>query len=176
MDRAAVLSPFSRFAEAEEALAAGLPVSCRIVGSPEELAVHFAIREAVFVGEQGFFEGTDRDDHDGDPATLHVLGLFGRVAGGAVRLYPLEKPGLWKGDRLAVLPAFRKHGLGAPLVRFAVGTAAERGGEVMVAYIQPRNVGFFENLGWYRVGEVEPYVGRPHQQMAIDLRQVSPGS
>lgn len=125
--------------------------------------------------EQGFFEGTDRDSRDEDPATLHVLGLCGPVAGGAVRLYPLEEPGRWKGDRLAVLPAFRRRGLGGPLVRFAVRAAAERAGRIMVAHIQPKNVPFFRRLGWYTVGEPAPYVGRPHQLMAIHLRPLRPG-
>ncbi|MGQ0670941.1 MAG: MSMEG_0567/Sll0786 family nitrogen starvation N-acetyltransferase [Actinomycetota bacterium] len=175
MSRPAVISPFSRSAE-EDAPGRDLPLSCRTAATPEELAIHFAVRDAVFVREQGFFEGTDRDAHDEEPETIHVLGLCGQVAGGAVRLYPLEDPGLWKGDRLAVLPAFRRRGLGAPLVRFAVRTAGERGGRLMVAYIQPQNVGFFERLGWHRVGELAPFVGRIHQQMAINLQGAAAGS
>ena len=119
----------------------------------------------------------------GLPATVRILGLCGDVAGGAVRCYPLteaptgdgvvdgvgSRAGLWKGDRLAVLPSFRHNGLGAPLVRFAVRTAAEAGGGKMIAHIQPSNVGFFEHLGWYTVGGPVSYVGLPHQTMAIDL-------
>jgi putative N-acetyltransferase (TIGR04045 family) len=123
----------------------------------------------VFVDEQRLFDGDDRDGHDGEPATLHVLGFVGGVPGGAVRLYPLEEPGLWKGDRLAVLPAFRRHGLGVPLIRFAVRTAGERGGRRMIAWIQLPNVALFTRLGWQPVGEPAPYVGVMHQQMAIPL-------
>lgn len=169
MTRAVVISPFSKSAE-QEGLRPDLPVTCRAAATPQELAIHFAIREAVFVREQGFFEGTDRDAHDESSETIHLLGLCGRVAGGAVRLYPVEEPGLWKGDRLAVLPAFRRLGLGAPLVRFAVRTAGESGGRRMIAQIQPQNVAFFERLGWQRVGEPAPFAGRTHQQMAIELR------
>ncbi len=165
-----VVSPFSTPADVAAALARPLPVECRLTVELEELALHFRIREEVFVHEQGFFLETDRDVRDDDPSTLHVLGLWGSVAGGTVRLYPLEEQVIWKGDRLAVLPAFRKHGLGAPLVRFAVREAARRGGILMVAYIQPSNVAFFEHLGWYRVGAPLDYVGHPHQRMAIDLR------
>jgi putative N-acetyltransferase (TIGR04045 family) len=169
MARIAAISPFSRPAETAEALARQHDVSCVPATSPDELAIHHEIRRRVFVEEQEFFRGTDRDDHDEDPATIRVLGLYGPVAGGAVRLYPLEEHREWKGDRLAVLPEFRKHGLGGPLVRFAVGTAARRGGRRMIAYIQPPNVRFFERLGWERVGEAMEYVGHLHQQMAIDL-------
>ena len=60
--------------------------------------------------------------------------------------------GRWKGDRLAVLPGQRRYGLGAPLVRFAVTTAALRGGREMGAYIQPANNTFFEWVGRGRTG------------------------
>ena len=163
-----MLSPFSRSAE-HEAVKRDLPVSCVLATSEEEVALHHRIRWTVFVQEQRFFAETDRDEHDEDPATLKILGVCGPVAGGAVRIYPLDEPGLWKGDRLAVLPTFRPRGLGAPLVRFAVRTAGDRGGEVMVAHIQPQNVAFFRRLGWEPVGEPVHYVGRPHQEMSIRL-------
>jgi putative N-acetyltransferase (TIGR04045 family) len=169
MAQVAVISPFSAPAEAAEALARRLDITCLAAASPEQLAIHHEIRRRVFVEEQGFFEGSDRDDHDDDPETIRVLGLYGPVAGGAVRLYPLDDVGEWKGDRLAVLPEFRKHGLGGPLVRFAVRTAGERGGRRMIAHIQPSNVDFFEGLGWERVGEPMDYVGHLHQLMAIGL-------
>ncbi len=165
---ASVLSPFSDPGD-PEAGTRDLTASCLIATGPEEVALHHLIRHEVFVKEQRFFEETDEDEHDEDPRTLKVLGLCGRVAGGAVRLYPLDEPGMWKGDRLAVLAAFRPRGLGAPLVRFAVRTAGERGGELMIAHIQPRNVAFFRRLGWKRVGEPTEYVGRLHQQMSIGL-------
>src|SRR5439155_22094523 len=85
-------------------------------------------------------------------------------------LYPREaEPGVWQGDRLAVLAPFRAWNLGGPLVRFAVDTAAALGGVEMVAHVQAANVRFFERLGWVRRGEPELYVGLPHQLMAIDL-------
>jgi putative N-acetyltransferase (TIGR04045 family) len=144
-------------------------VVCRTVADAAERKVHHAIRRQVFVVEQRLFADDDRDDHDVDPATLHVLGFVDGVPAGAVRLYPLEEPGLWKGDRLAVLSAFRRHGVGAPLVRFAVRSAGELGGRRMVAYIQPANVSFFARLGWQPAGHPAPYVGVLHQQMAIPL-------
>jgi putative N-acetyltransferase (TIGR04045 family) len=144
-------------------------LSCRVVANPAEAEAHYAIRRHVFVVEQQLFDGDDRDEHDDDPATLHVLGFAGRVPGGTVRLYPIAQPGRWKGDRLAVLPEYRRHGLGAPLVRYAVSTAGQLGGHQMIAYIQLPNVRFFRALGWAPVGEPAPYVGVMHQQMAIAL-------
>ena len=153
-------------------------LACRAVSTPEELAVHFRIRHQVFVVEQGLFRdaggagsGWDRDIHGDDPATVHVVGLSDGVPCGTVRLYPLpEVPGRWKGDRLAVLDGHRSHGLGAPLVRFAVATAGASGGREMEAYIQPANVRFFEWLGWRTAGGLVTYAGIAHQRMLIDLR------
>ena len=138
--------------------------------TPEELERHFAIRRMVFVAEQGLFMGDDRDERDEMPDTLHVIA----GAGGAVRLYPLDGNGLWKGDRLAVLPSFRHDALGAELVRFAVRTAAERDGWRMVAMIQLPNVRFFCGLGWEVAGPFERYHGVHHQPMHISLSRRAP--
>jgi putative N-acetyltransferase (TIGR04045 family) len=135
------------------------------------MAAHHAVRHRVFVEEQHVFAGSDRDAHDADPDTIHVVGEIDGTIGGAVRLFPLDgRSRRWQGDRLAVLPEFRAFGLGAPLVRYAVRTAGERGGAVMVAHVQVANVVFFRRLGWRLDGEVETYAGLPHQPMAIDLR------
>jgi putative N-acetyltransferase (TIGR04045 family) len=149
-------------------------ICCRVVDDPWAEAEHHRIRAEVFVREQGLFRGSDRDAHDDDPSTIKVLGFREDVPGGAVRLFPLDDEGHWQGDRLAVVTGSRGHGLGAPLVRFAVATAGSRGGSVMTAHIQPRNVAFFERLGWHACGEAEVYVGALHIPMAIDLTVTSP--
>ena len=144
-------------------------MGCALARDRPELAAHFAIRHSVFVEAQGIFEHDDHDDRDDDPATLHVIGRAGDEVVGAVRLYPLDGDGLWKGDRLAVLPGDRALRLGAMLVRFAVRTAGERGGRLMVARVQVRNVSFFERLGWHCDGDPGPMLGVAHQPMAIAL-------
>ena len=123
----------------------------------------------MFVDEQRLFDVDDHDERDGDQATIHVVGIVGRDFGGAVRLYSLDGDGLWQGDRLAVLPAYRHSFLGAGLVRFAVDTAGQLGGHRMVAQIQRPNVRFFESLGWSAAGEIAPYHGVDHQPMDIAL-------
>ena len=174
-----VAGPTSRSSPTVSAPGAPAPaLSCRAVRAGWEREAHFRIRHQVFVREQRLFlppgggRGGDRDRHDDDPATIHVIGLAGAEVCGTVRLYPLATAGLWQGDRLAVLPESRRLGLGAPLVRFAVATAARRGGTRMEAYIQPGNVPFFEWLGWRRAGALAPYAGIPHQRMVIDLTTV----
>ncbi|HEY1323224.1 MAG TPA: MSMEG_0567/Sll0786 family nitrogen starvation N-acetyltransferase [Streptosporangiaceae bacterium] len=160
------------------AKAPGTELACRAARTALEQAAHFRIRHEVFVREQRLFLAgdSDRDSRDADPATVHVVGLVGGDICGTVRLYQLRAGGYWKGDRLAVLPGYRHLGLGAPLVRFAVTTAAGRGGREMEAYIQPANVTFFEWLGWRRSGGLVEYVGIQHQRMVIDLTAVPPGA
>ena len=144
--------------------------ACRVARDADERARHFAIRRAVFCVEQGMFGGVDdRDARDSDRSTLHAVGIERGEIGGTVRLYPLDASGLWPGDRLAVLPPFRRSLLGGTLVRFAVATAGELGGERMVAMIQLPNVRFFQALGWSLDGDVVAFHGREHQPMAIAL-------
>ncbi|HUB22790.1 MAG TPA: MSMEG_0567/Sll0786 family nitrogen starvation N-acetyltransferase [Streptosporangiaceae bacterium] len=184
--------PSSRSSATASRRAGSARLACRAVAGPSDLAAHFRIRHQVFVVEQGLFRraddgdvgdvgdgacaGWDRDVHDDDPATVHVIGLFDGVPCGTVRLYPMrEAPGRWKGDRLAVLDGHRHHGLGAPLVRFAVAAAGAGGGREMEAYIQPANVTFFEWLGWRPVDGLVTYAGIPHQRMVIGLQPGGPG-
>jgi putative N-acetyltransferase (TIGR04045 family) len=150
-------------------------LACRVARDPGERQLHYAIRRAVFCAEQGMFGGRDdRDERDAEPGTLHAVGAEDGVIGGTVRLYEIDAAaGLWQGDRLAVLPAFRRGRLGAQLVRFAVRTSGERGGARMVAMIQLPNVRFFLALGWELDGDVVAFHGREHQPMAIGL---SPGA
>jgi putative N-acetyltransferase (TIGR04045 family) len=142
---------------------------CALARDRAELEAHLAIRRTVFVDQQRLFEHDDRDARDDDPATLHAVGYAGDEITGAVRLYPLDGDGLWKGDRLAVLASTRSLQLGALLVRFAVRTAGDRGGRLMVAQVQVPNVRFFERLGWSRDGDPAPMLGVEHQAMTIGL-------
>ncbi len=145
-------------------------VECVPATDAAQLDFHHRIRHQIFVEEQGLFHPSDLDHHDGEPGVVRVLGLCDSVPAGTVRLFPLDPDGgVWQGDRLAVLPEFRALGLGKPLVRFAVATAGSLGGGEMVAHIQLANVAFFERLGWSRNGDVEEYVGIPHQPMSIGL-------
>jgi GNAT superfamily N-acetyltransferase len=175
-------------------------IICRPAVTADELEVHARIRHAVFVDEQGLFEGTDRDEHDEGrdderhierddrqhlqgsieqhevrraPTVRHVVGYVDGVPAGTVRLYriPSADPDelLWQGDRLAVLPEFRRDGVGAPLVRYAVASAGEAGGHRMIAYVQRPNVVFFKRLGWTPEGDPVEYAGEPHQRMWIGL-------
>jgi putative N-acetyltransferase (TIGR04045 family) len=145
-------------------------VTCRRVRSAAERTDHHAIRHRIFVDEQAIFAETDLDAHDRDGSALGINGYCDGIAAGTVRLFVLdEAAGVWQGDRLAVLSAYRLRGLGGPLVNAAVATAATLGGTAMTAHIQPKNVRFFQRLGWSSQGGREIYAGLVHQPMAIVL-------
>jgi putative N-acetyltransferase (TIGR04045 family) len=150
----------------------GAGVDVRVARTPEDLAAHHAVRRAVFVSEQGIFTDDDRDDRD--TGAIKVVAAIGGEVVGAVRLYPLDEAGLWKGDRLAVLRDARRARVGAPLVRFAVATAGAQGGVRMIALIQRRNVAFFGHLGWTPFGAESDFRGTSHQEMEIALSGAQP--
>src|SRR5262245_15578287 len=130
--------------------------ACRLADGPDELEAHFAVRRRVFVDDQALFAVPDKDELDWTAGTLHAVALSDGLVAGAVRLYPLDDDGLWKGDRLAVLPEARVQRLGALLVRFAVATAGGRGGHTTGAQIPLANVPFFEHPGWRTDGAPAP--------------------
>jgi putative N-acetyltransferase (TIGR04045 family) len=145
-------------------------VVCRQAASAAELADHFAIRHQIFVAEQAIFTDSDLDQHDRDRSAIPLIGYCDGVVAGTVRLFALDPAGrIWQGDRLAVLAPYRTRGLGAPLVRCAVATAATLGGRLMSAHIQLPNMRFFQRLGWEARGDREIYAGLVHQPMSIEL-------
>ena len=157
--------------------APAIGIACRKAGSAVQLGQHFDIRHRVFVQEQAVFAGSDLDEHDQRESVIRLLGYCDGVPAGTVRLFEVDPAsGLWQGDRLAVLEAYRVRGLGAPLVRCAVATAGARGGRRMTAHIQLGNVTFFHRLGWAAVGEPEIYAGLAHQLMTIALPDPDEGA
>jgi putative N-acetyltransferase (TIGR04045 family) len=85
-------------------------------------------------------------------------------------------PGHWQGSRLAVQQGFRRlGGLGAELIRAAVGTARALGAERFRAHVQPQNMPLFERMHWTRLAEIHLH-GRLHHLMQVDLSRYRPVS
>ncbi|MDO5536231.1 MAG: MSMEG_0568 family radical SAM protein [Desulfovibrionaceae bacterium] len=141
-------------------------VTITVARTPEDLAACHAVRQAVFVQEQGLFEEDDADSHDGD--AIHILARVNGEPAGVVRCYR-ESGSIWYGGRLAVLRGYRS-GLGADLVRKAVETMQALGTvERFYAKVQIQNVRFFRRLHWVCVGEPFLYSGVRHQLMERPL-------
>ncbi len=139
------------------------PILCRPARGKAELREAHAIRHAVFVEEQGLFDGSDRDRFDEESVTL-VAEREGRIVG-TVRLHE-EGGGRWRGSRLAVLPG-RRGRVGAALVRAAVDYVARREARLLVADIQEPCLGLFLGLGWEALGPGPSVGGTPHVKVTI---------
>jgi putative N-acetyltransferase (TIGR04045 family) len=140
----------------------------KIAETEKELEQYFSLRREVFVNEQKIFPESDIDEYDKE--AVHIVAIessTGEVVGG-VRCY--KKDGdTWFGGRLSASLGFRNGRVGGNLVRLAVKTVKSRGCKKFLAYIQPKNVRFFQRLGWKIVGESAVYQGFLHQLMEADL-------
>ena len=118
---------------------------------PWHLSAAAALRQEVFVREQGLFTGHDRDIIDDIALPLVAIAMDapgGRQVVGTVRIHEAS-PGIWWGSRLAVSPDWWRVGkLGSELIRLAVGTAHAQGAREIHAHVQMQNVALFQRLHW----------------------------
>jgi putative N-acetyltransferase (TIGR04045 family) len=133
----------------------------------------FALRRQVFCLEQKIFEADDRDEIDEHSLILAASScMFGHAdeVVGTVRIHEPE-PRLWWGSRLAVAKPYRRiGGLGAALIKLAVGTAKFHGAELFLAHVQTQNLSLFQALHWH-VRDNKLIHGRPHYLMQADLAE-----
>ena len=126
--------------------------------SLRELHDLLALRNRIFVVEQ---EITEEPEVDGrDPVAHHLL-LWedGRIVG-TVRML-LERAPV-KVGRVAVDLEYRSRGLGREMMR-AVGEFL--GDRPAKLHAQSHLENWYDELGWYRVGENFDIVGIPHVRM-----------
>lgn len=126
----------------------------------------FALREEVFIQEQGFAPEEEWDDLDA--GAEHLLATRDGTAIGTARL--LKEPGAGRIGRICVRKSARGTGLGAELVRAGIARLAEQGFTRIVLGAQVRAMGFYETLGFAPCGEVYDDGGVPHREMALVLR------
>ena len=89
----------------------------RPVTTPKERDAELAIRRTVFVEEQGVAPEADLDQHEASSAR-HALAFVDGHAVGALR-WRWYEPGVAKIERVAVLSAYRRRGIGRALVAWA---------------------------------------------------------
>ncbi len=116
------------------------------------------IREKVFVEEQGFKEEFDA----ADGVSVHlVLSDSGKPVA-TCRFFKGDEEGVYLIGRIAVMPEYRKKGVGASIVSEAEKLAAEAGGRESVVHAQTRASGFYAKLGYQPFGEPDDEEGVPH--------------
>lgn len=122
-----------------------------------------ALRETVFIQEQGVPEQRERDGLD--PDCWHVLARDEEGEPiGCGRITPAHKIG-----RLAVLPPWRGRGVGTALLRELIGRARTQGGTEVHLDAQVSALAFYQRAGFEAHGEVFDDAGLPHRAMGLSL-------
>jgi len=118
-----------------------------------------AVRETVFVAEQGVPPELELDDED--PHCLHVLARD--QAGRPIGTGRMTDDGHI--GRVAVLAPWRGRGVGVALMQALLAEAARRGLERVWLNAQLSALAFYERLGFAAEGEVFMDAGIPHRRM-----------
>lgn len=154
----------------------GTAYTVRVAEDPADREACFAVRKAVFVGEQGVPEDIEYDAYDA--VALHVLAVRedGEPLGTGRLLYGPEAAGPTGGDpslgllgRLAVAPPARGLGVGVALVRAVEDAARARGLTALNLHAQTHALGFYERLGYVAYGPEYEEAGIPHRGMRRTL-------
>lgn len=135
-----------------------------VVESLAEMSDVYAIREEVFVGEQGL-TGNVRNDPD-DRYSIHVLAAVGDRIVGTGRTYFI-------GDQaqiawVAVLRQYRRRGVGWAIMQRLLEACREQGVRVVTLNAQTHALSFYEALGFESVGRRFTMSHIEHQPMILD--------
>jgi YbgC/YbaW family acyl-CoA thioester hydrolase len=125
-----------------------------------------ALRQAVFVEEQGFPADEEVDAADPMPSTAHAV-AFNRL-GDAVatgRLMATTDPGVMKVGRMATLRVLRGGGLASQVLRSLEAEALRRGARQLVLHAQTQALAFYQRAGYASDGPPFEEDGAPHQRM-----------
>ena len=134
------------------------------VGDWTELGTAAAqVRTAVFVREQGIPAALEWDAADAE--CLHCVAFDGAQPVATGRLLPDGHIG-----RMAVLPAWRRGGLGGTILERLVAAARERGDAVAMLNAQRQVESFYRRHGFETVSEPFDEAGIEHVSMRRALR------
>lgn len=133
-----------------------------IATTPQERDDAFAVRIAVFVGEQGIARSDELDDFDA--SATHCVGYVDDTPVAAGRLLLFDDYA--KIGRMAVLASHRGTGLGARVLDALEREAASHGVRCFKLSAQLHARGFYERCGYAAHGDVYDDVGIPHVDMA----------
>ena len=136
-----------------------------MVSTPRQREDAFAVRIAVFVGEQGISRDDELDELDA--TAVHCVGYLDGEAVAAGRL--IVNDGYGKIGRMAVLKEHRGAGLGARVLDALEREGAARGLREVRLSAQLSARGFYDRLGYTADGDVYDEVGIPHIAMVKRL-------
>lgn len=137
--------------------------------SDPDLNIALAIRKAVFVDEQHCPADIE---YQNDDVSTHFLATCNGDPCGAARWRQTENG--YKLERFAVLPAFRKKGVGVHLVEAVLADLPPEASHIYLN-AQLTAVDFYVPLGFRPVGDQFNEAGIKHQQMVFSGRTSRPG-
>ena len=143
-----------------------MPYSITVTQTAAEREACYDIRKAVFVEEQAVPLELELDEYD-DQAAHFLLRDAAGTALATARL--LDKHGLAKIGRVAVLKEARGQGLGLKLMQFVLSEAQQRGFAEAVLDSQTYAIPFYERLGFIAEGDEFDDAGIPHFLMRRNL-------
>jgi len=121
------------------------------------------IRYRVFVDEQGVPVELEQDAQD--PGALHLLAWPNQQqAVATARLLADGQIG-----RLAVLPAWRRQGIGCALLNRLIRVARDRGQDSVFLHSQCAAETFYRRFGFIATGQVFEEAGIAHRRMQLLL-------
>lgn len=142
-------------------------VEVDLVSDEKRLHNVFAIREQVFVQEQGVDPSVERDEFDKNG--LHFLATWQGVPVGAGRLVVCGDRG--KIGRLCVLREYRGQGIGQALMQAIERNARKLGLRTLYLHAQCHAIEFYSRLGYRPVGEEFWEAGIKHIEMEKHLSE-----
>ena len=131
---------------------------------PADRAALMAVRRQVFIDEQGVPEALEWDDADARAIHLLAETRQGQPVG-TVRLLPDGQIG-----RMAVLPPFRRRGIGRALLQAALDAAHQSGLTEVWLHAQTHALPFYRHAGFHPEGPEFTEAGIPHRRMRRSLR------
>jgi predicted GNAT family N-acyltransferase len=126
----------------------------------------FALRNRVFVREQGVPEAMESDGDD--QRALHFLAFVGRRAVGTARI--VLRGGSAKIGRMAVLKSQRKKGIGTKLLKRAIATAHRQGARRIYLHAQVAVIDFYGAAGFRCAGPIFQEAGIAHRKMIFTVQ------
>ncbi len=124
-----------------------------------------AIREAVFMQEQGFQNEFDEMDQK----AVHMVLFDEETPVATCRLFKNEETGIYTMGRLAVMKAYRGKNVGSIMMKEAEKYVRKKGGTTIVLHAQCRVIDFYKKSGFIAFGKIEDDEGCPHTWMKKEL-------
>lgn len=136
----------------------------RIAHWREDEAAIAQVRRSVFIAEQGVPEALEWEVQDA--ACLWLVALD--AGGGIIACVRLTAEG--RIGRMAVLPPWRRRGVGSALLGAILEAARARGLAQVFLSSQTHALGFYGRFGFRAQGSEYLDAGIPHQTMTLELK------